>query len=109
MFPDLSHDRPAFFAQTLERVRRSPRLAHAAAKETRAALLDRFGHGEGLLATLDRARPGDDTELTSSNAGAADANDRFFGTQIQRNQLVRLSYTDGLGDTRQTFAKAAAR
>jgi hypothetical protein len=85
MFPDLSDDRPAFFAQTLERVRRSPWLAHAAAKETRAALLDRFGYRESLLATLDRARPGDDSQLVSSDAGVADLDDRFFGTQIQRN------------------------
>src|SRR5882724_13473446 len=88
------HDFPSFFADALERVRRRSRFPNAATKETRTTLLHCLRDGERLLATLDRARPRDDCQLSVANRRVADANHSLIGPQVECDQFVRLSDAD---------------
>src|SRR5438034_2175778 len=93
------HNFPAFFADALERVRRRSRFPNTSTKKTRTTLLDSFCNGERLLATLDRARPGDDCQPAVANRRVADANHSLVRSQIECDQFVRLSYADDFRDT----------
>jgi hypothetical protein len=75
---DFGHDFPALITQALKRVRRSPRFPNASAEEARTTALDRFCHGERLLPTLDRTRPGDNRELVVADRRVSHADDRFL-------------------------------
>src|SRR5204863_4089952 len=101
------HDLPALIAQPLEHVRRRSRFPNTATKKTRTALLDNFCNGEGLLAALDRARPGDDCQLAVANHRIAGADNRFVGSQIECDQFVRLRDADDLRNTGQVFKTSA--
>ena len=92
----------ALFAQTLKRVRRSARLERAAPEEARAAPLDGLGHGEDLLAALDRARARDYRQLVAADSRvAADVDDGLLGAQVDGDELVRLRHAYRLGHARQ--------
>src|SRR4029453_1210593 len=90
------HDLPAFIAEPLERVRRRSSLPNASAEKTRPTLLDNFCYGEGLLAALDRARAGDDCQPAVANRRVADTNHSFIGSQVDRDQFVRLGAGENL-------------
>src|SRR5947207_13400716 len=77
------HNFAALIAEALECVRRRSRFPYPTAKKTRTTLLDNFCNGEGLLATLDRARPGDDCQLAVANRRVADTDHSFIGPQIE--------------------------
>src|SRR5947207_15679367 len=97
------HDLPALIAQPLEHVRRRSRFPNTATKKTRTAWLDNFCNGEGLLATLDRARPGDDCQLAVANHRVAGADNCFIGSQIECDQFVRFSDADDFRYTGEIF------
>src|SRR6266550_3516042 len=97
------HNFPAFLAEALERVRRRSRFPNAATKETRTTLLDSFRDGERLVATLDRARPGNDYQLPVANRRVADSNHSLVRSQIECDQLVRLSDADDFHNPGQIF------
>src|SRR5262245_18685422 len=58
---------------------------------------------EGLLAALDRAWPGDDRQLGVADRSVAGTDNRFVGSQIQRNQFVRLCYANHFRHTGKDF------
>src|SRR4029077_17176942 len=107
LLADSRHDLPAFIAQALERVRRRSRLPNASAEKTRTTLLDNFCYCEGLLAALDRARPGYDCQLAVANRRVADANHSLVGSQIECDQFVRLSYADDFRNAGEVFKTPA--
>src|ERR1051326_2844691 len=82
-FADVGEYFESFFAETLESVRRRSWLERAATKETSAAATHCFGDSERLRATLDRAPAGDDREIVAADGRVADADDGFFGAQIE--------------------------
>ena len=96
-----------FIAQALKRVRRRSRLPNASTKKTRTTLLHSFRDRERLLATLDRARPGDDCQLAVANRRVADANHSFIRSQIERDQFVWLRDADDFRNTGQIFETPA--
>src|SRR5215831_7071920 len=104
---DLSHDFPAFFAKSLECVRRGPRFPHAASKEARAALLNCLCYSERLVTIFDRTRPGDDGELDCADRRVVDTHNSFLRTQIESDQLVGLRNTNDFRDARDIFKTPA--
>src|SRR5439155_12119434 len=101
------HNFPAFFAEALERVRRRSRFPNTSTKKTRTTLLHSFRDGEGLFATLDRARTRDNRELAVANRRVADANHSLVRSQIECDQFVRLSDADDFRDTDKIFETPA--
>src|SRR5436190_22752283 len=99
LFANGCHNFPAFFAETLERVRRRSRFPNTSTKKTRTTLLDNFCYGERLVAVLDRAWPGNDCQLAVANRRVADANHSLVRSEIERDQFVRLSDADDFRDT----------
>src|SRR5215467_267891 len=91
---DLSHDFPAFFAESLECVRRGSRFPDSASKEAYTALLNCLCYRERLVTIFDRARPSDDGKLASADRRVADTHNSFLRTQIEGDQLVGLRNTN---------------
>ena len=67
----------ALLTQALEGVRARARLVGAAAQHRRAGLGDDLGRGQGLVARLDRARPGDEREVLAADLAAPRSRARF--------------------------------
>jgi hypothetical protein len=62
-----------------------------------------FRHIQGLVPTLDCARPGDNSEFTSADRGIANSHYRLLRTQIERDQLVRFCDADDFRNSSQIF------
>src|SRR6476469_3912079 len=103
LFSNGCHDFPAFFAEALERVRRGSRFPYAAAKKSRTALMYDFRDGESLVATLDRARPGDDCQLALANRRVAEANHSFIRSKVECDQFVGFSDADDFRNAGEVF------
>ena len=67
---DFGHDLQTFFAQALKRIRRGARFVGAAAEELGSGTGDALGDFEGLIASLNAARAGDDGEVGASDGDA---------------------------------------
>ena len=76
-------------AQALEGVRAGARLERAAAQERRAGRRHRVGRLDGLLAALDRARPGHDRQRAVADERVADRDDGVLGVELAAGQLER--------------------
>jgi hypothetical protein len=79
-------------AESLERVRRRPRLVRAAAQDVGAGRTHRLGDRQGLIGVLDRAGPGNHREVAAADRHAADADHRRLVLRLATDQLV------GVGD-----------
>src|SRR5205807_4983839 len=97
VFPHFGEDFPTFVTQPLKCVRGSARLTSAAAEEFRAASTHRLGNRKRALAAFDRARPGNDSELTAPDTRLAYLDDRLFRPDIERHELVRFADSNRLG------------
>ena len=64
-------------------------------------------YGERLVATLDRARPGDDCQLAVANRRVADANHSLVRSQIECDQFVRFCYADDFRNAGEVFKTPA--
>ena len=74
---NFGHDLQTFFAQALKGIRRGARFVRSAAKELGSGTGDALGDFEGLIASLDAARAGDDGEV-----GTSDGYGRTFQVRI---------------------------
>ena len=95
--------------EALKGVRRGAGLVGAAAEELRAGSGDLFGDGEGLLAALDGAGPGDDGQVAAADGGigAGEADDGVFFLDVAAGELVGLGDADDFGDAGELFDVAA--
>src|SRR5205085_12408737 len=76
----------------------------AAAEKFRAAALDHVRDRKRLLAVFDRARTSNDREGAVADFGAvAKIDNRAVGTQIERDQFVRLGDADRFGNAGDIF------
>ena len=89
-------------AESLETVRRRPRLERAAAQDRRAGRAHGERGGVQHSAVLDRAGPGDHGDLRPADPRVvADADDRRLGGELARGTLVRLEHRHDQLDARQ--------
>src|SRR5262249_3009132 len=79
----------ALLLESLEAVGAGARLVGAAAQAAAARLADEVGDLEDLLAALDRAGPGDDTELSAADAQAQGLDDGWLLLDFVAGDLVR--------------------
>ena len=86
---NLGQNLQALHAQALERVGRGARLVGAAAEELRAGRGHLFRDGEGLVAALDGAGPGDDGNFVAADGrvGVGEAHD---GVVFLHSRLTSL-------------------
>ena len=93
----------------MKRVRRSARLVGAAAEKLRACRGNLFGNGEGLLAALDGAGPGDDGEVAAANGGVGsrEADDGVLFLHVAAGKFVGLGDADDFGHAGELFEVAA--
>ena len=84
--------------QTLERVRRGPRLVDVAAQDRRARLGRRLARDHRLVLVLDGARTRDDRERLAPHRGRAHEHAGGLGVQVARDHLVRLADLDHVVD-----------
>ncbi len=87
LFSRLHQEFETLFAETLERVRRRPRLEGITSQDRGPRLHDGLGCGEQLLSGLDGARTGDHREVSSTNHGVAHFDDGVLSLEITGDEF----------------------
>ena len=96
----------ALLGETLESIRRRPRLVGAAAQNVGSSRLDLASDRERLLPGLDGAGSRDDDDARAADGDAAHGDDGVLGVELAGDELVRMRDPDDLENARQALERA---
>jgi hypothetical protein len=99
------HNLQAALAEATELIWRGAGFVGTAAQHRRPGGARHLRRLQKLFLALDRAWPGDDHDLVTTERHRADAESRIRGVEIARGEFVLLRDAQGLLDTRQNFQR----